>query len=111
MRATAALVLVGLSTATAYSADDKVKQELKKFEGTWLHVSTERNGEKKPEPKAYWVIEENRAKVHYVSRPADKDVKTWDFTPAPFNLTCTYHLKLDPTASPKTLDEQTQWRG
>ena len=89
MRVSVVLLLVGFPALAAEGVDDKQKAELKKLEGTWVHVSTERNGEKRPEPRALWIFEGNRARVYYLSRPANVDPKNWTFEPKPNNLTLT----------------------
>jgi uncharacterized protein (TIGR03067 family) len=103
------LILGGLSIAVGEGAADAARAELKRLQGTWVHVSTERNGEKRPEPLTLWVFDENRAKVHHQTRPINADPKTWRFEPNRSNLMLTYHFKLDPSRSPKALDQSTQY--
>ncbi len=91
------------------STDDALKAELKKLEGTWVHVTTERNGEKKPEPRTLWVFRGDRANVHFATRPAATNVKSWTFQPTPTNLLLTHHFRIDPAPTPKAIDEQTEY--
>lgn len=105
------LVLGGLAGLVADTADEKVKAELKKLDGTWVHLTTEREGEKKPEPRTIWVIKDGKAAVHFSNRPAATPVKDWTFQPTPTNKLLTYHLKLDPSQSPKALDKSTAYNG
>jgi hypothetical protein len=95
MRVSVVLLLVGLPALAADGVDDKQKAELKKLEGTWVHVSTEREGEKRPEPRTVWVFEENRAKFYYQSRPPKVDPKTWRFELNAMNhqALCVYILR------------------
>lgn len=110
MRVSLVFLLVALP-AVAADRDEREKAELKRLEGAWLHVSTEREGVTKPEPRTIWVFEENRAKFYYRSRPAKQDPKTWRFELNESNHEVTYHFKLDPTQTPKTLDQRTEYRG
>jgi uncharacterized protein (TIGR03067 family) len=110
MGVSALVILGGLALVPADNRDDALKAELKKLQGTWVHVSTERDGVKKPEPRTLWVFEGNRAKIYFRTRPHNVDVKNWTFSPEPIDMLLTYHFKLDPTQSPKTLDQQTQYR-
>ncbi len=103
------LVLGSMAFVPAEGREDAVKAELRKLQGTWVHVTTERDGVKKPEPRSLWVFEGNLAKVHFETRPHNVDVKNWTFRPEAINKLLTYHVKLDPTQSPKTLDQQTQY--
>src|SRR5262249_57420201 len=44
------------------------------------------------------------------SRPASVNRKNWRFDPNSGNLSVTYHFKLGPTQSPKTWDQQSQYK-
>jgi uncharacterized protein (TIGR03067 family) len=111
MGASLVLVLGSMAFLPGDSRDDALKAELQKLEGTWVHVTTERDGKKRPEPRTLWVFDGNRAKVHFSNRPANVDPKKWTFQPEPINLLLTYHFKLDPSQKPKALDQQTQFKG
>jgi len=97
------------SALPARIADEAIKAELKRLDGTWLHVSTERNGEAHPEPRSLWVFQGNRATVHFETRPAATPVKSWAFKAGPHNIFIIHHFRLDPTRTPKAMDEQTQY--
>jgi uncharacterized protein (TIGR03067 family) len=110
MRAFLVSILIGFSAVATDGVDDKAKTELKRLEGTWVHVSTERHGEKRPEPRTLWIFEGDRAKVHFETMPLTANPKTWSFSPKPMNLLLTHHFKLDPSQTPKAIDESTQYR-
>ena len=69
MGVSALVILGGLALAPADNRDDALRAELKKLQGTWVHVTTERDGVKKPEPRTLWVYESNRAKIYFRTRP------------------------------------------
>jgi len=101
------VVLVGAAVPAAEPASDLVKAELKKLEGQWLVVSSERSGKKYPTGNEHWVFVGDRARVHL--RPGNAD-KNAPFVVNEGNLLLTYHFKLDPSKSPKTLDETTEYK-
>jgi uncharacterized protein (TIGR03067 family) len=111
MRASMVLVLGSMALVPGDSRDDALKAELRKLQGTWVHVSTERDGVKRPEPRTLWVFEGNRAKVYFKTRPINVDEKNWSFRPEPIYQLLTYHFKFDPSQTPKAVDQQTEYRG
>src|SRR5262249_45781648 len=88
-------VLLVAGAALALAADEKkddAKDELKKFEGTWVLVSSEQNGEKAPEEALKKARPKATAKGDKVTLFAeDKEVMQLTFT-------------VDPTKKPKTID-------
>jgi uncharacterized protein (TIGR03067 family) len=109
MRTALALVLAGFSALSAEGADEKEKAEFKKLEGTWTVVSEERNGEKRNPPKDLWVFEGDIAKLYYEPAPPNAP-KNWRPSLKPLNVLQIYHFKLDPTQTPKALDQTTEYR-
>jgi uncharacterized protein (TIGR03067 family) len=109
MRTALALVLAGFSALPVEGADDKEKAECKKLEGTWALVSEERNGEKRVPPKSLWVFEGEAAKVYFEQAPPNAP-KDWSPSLKPLNILQIYHFKLDPTQTPKALDQTTEFR-
>ena len=103
------LMLGGFSVLPADGADDPVKAELKQLQGTWLHISTQRDGEVRPEPRTLWFFQGSRATVHFETRPAATPVRSWSFSATPSNILIIHHFRLDPTQTPKAIDEQTQY--
>ena len=95
------VVLVGAAVPAAEPANDLVNAELKKLEGQWLVVSSERSGKKYPTGNEHWVFVGDRARVHL--RPGNAD-KNAPFVVNEGNLLLTYHFKLDPSKSPKEID-------
>jgi uncharacterized protein (TIGR03067 family) len=110
MRASFVLVLCGSLALAAGGADEKVNAELKKLDGTWVHVSTETYGKKRPEPRTFWIFKGDTAKVHFKDKPAAVSAKSWNFTPEPNNHLLTYRFKLDPSQTPKALESRTEYR-
>ena len=88
-------VLLVAGAALAVAADDKkddAKDELKKFEGTWVLVSSERDGEKAPAEELKKVMPKAVVKGDKVTLSVgDKTVMEAEFT-------------IDPTKKPKTID-------
>jgi uncharacterized protein (TIGR03067 family) len=96
--ATAAVgLLIAVSTLQSVAQegkDDLVKQELKKFQGTWTVAALEENGQKIPEDK----LKEAGLKVtikgnSFVYKVGDKTVVEGTFT-------------IDPSKNPKQLDSE-----
>lgn len=109
MRVSVVLLLVAFP-ALATDRDEKEKTELKKLEGTWIHVSTQRNGVTKQEPLTYWIFEGNRAKIYVLQGSSRTNPKIGPYKPDPINHWLTYHFKLDSSKSPKALDQSTQYK-
>jgi uncharacterized protein (TIGR03067 family) len=109
MRAALALVLTGFSAVSVEGADDKEQAEFKKLEGTWVLVSEERNGEKRFPPKSLWIFEGEAAKVYFEPPPPNAP-KNWSPSVKPINVMQIYHFKLDPTQTPKALEQTTEYR-
>jgi len=108
-----ASVMVALGSLVLLAGDNPdalLQADLKQLQGTWVHVSTEQFGVKRPEPRTLWVFEGNRARVHFSDRPHDVDVSNWRFRPEPINHLLTHQFTLDPAQSPKALDEQTEYK-
>ncbi len=108
MAASLLFALLSASVPAAEPASDLVKAELKKLEGQWLVVSSQRNGQKLPTGNEHWVFAGDRAKVHL--RPSNALDKTSAFVPSDVNHLLTYHFKLDPSKTPKALDETTEYK-
>jgi len=102
--------LLMFCASLAAGMDNTEKAQLKKLEGTWVHVETERDGKRRPEPRTLWVFQGDQAGVHFQTKPIAKEESTWTFQAKPTNLLLTYHFRLDPTENPKTIDEQTEYR-
>jgi uncharacterized protein (TIGR03067 family) len=88
-------VLVVAGAALAIAADEKkddAKDELKKFEGTWILVSSEKDGEKAPEEALKKAMPKAVSKGDTVTFISDgKEQGQATFT-------------VDPTKKPKTID-------
>jgi len=107
------LIVIALLTfcaSLARGADDPIKAELKKLEGTWVLVETVRDGQMRSEPRTLWVFEGERAEVHFETMPANMDPKTWTFKAKPNNHLLTHIFQIDPIQTPKAIDERTQFR-
>lgn len=111
MRTCLALLALSSSVLAAEKAAEAEKAELKKLEGTWVRASTVREGKKTENVRFLWVFEGNRATVHHEGRLERSDPVTWTFQAKESNKFWTLHFKLDPTQSPKTLDERMQFKG
>jgi uncharacterized protein (TIGR03067 family) len=108
MGVTLLVVLVSASIPAAEPTSEQVKAELKKLEGQWLVVLSQHNDKKYHTGNEHWVIVGDLAKVHL--RPGNALDKTAPFVPDQGNLLLTYHLKLDPSKSPKTMDQRTEYK-
>ena len=104
------MFLLSDTVIVAGGADDEIKAELKKLQGTWVVVSTERDGVKRQEPRTLYVFEGDRAKEHFQTMPVTANPKTWTFSPNSTNHLLTLQFKLDPSQSPKAIDERTQYK-
>src|SRR5262245_43908071 len=85
-------VLAVCLLVAADGGDEDVKKELKKFEGTWVLVSGERDGKK--------IADDDVKKSKIVM----KDVETTLFTPHQSNETIKSTRKLDPSKKPAQVD-------
>ena len=85
-----AALAVGLVAAAAFSQNDPAKEELQRFQGTWIGVSVEMDGQKVPddEAKAITLIIQGGK---YVLKNGDQIEEQGTF-------------QLDPAKNPKALD-------